>query len=182
MPNGVLIHYTTQTGGDGGIRTHEALLPARFRDEYLNPLGHISSYRGEDLNLHLQSTTHILGAWAATLNARFSRCAYLLHHTRLEDAVGFEPTELFSSHAFQACPLNHSGKRPGDSDGKSNPLYHLDRVTCNHHTPEPGSGGRIRTERSPGYEPSEMPLLYSAWWPIRESNPALMLEGHPSFR
>ena len=34
----------------------------------------------------------------------------------LEDTVGFEPTEPFGPHAFQACPLNHSGKCPGDSE------------------------------------------------------------------
>ena len=48
----------------------------------------------------------------------------------LEDTVGFEPTELFSPHAFQACPLNHSGKYPGVPERIRTVDLLLDREVC----------------------------------------------------
>ncbi len=113
----MLIHYTTQTGGDGGIRTHEALLPARFRDEYLNPLGHISFLICRERNPTSSFGAICITGRGAALGVMICDDVLALHHTGLEDIVGFEPTELFNPHAFQACPLNHSGKRPGDPYG-----------------------------------------------------------------
>ena len=44
----------------------------------------------------------------------YRRHCIMLSH--LEDAVGFEPTEDCSPRAFQARPINHSGKHPGDPE------------------------------------------------------------------
>lgn len=32
---------------------------------------------------------------------------------QVAEGVGFEPTEAFTSHAFEACPFGHSGILPG---------------------------------------------------------------------
>ncbi len=39
----------TQSGGEGGIRTHETLRPTRFPGELLQPLGHLSNNKPTQL-------------------------------------------------------------------------------------------------------------------------------------
>lgn len=101
----------------------------------------------------------------------------------LADTVGFEPTRPLPIHTLSkrahsttlanvlATP---NGFEPSIScvTGRRVGLY----------TTEPGDGGGNRTTLSLTYEASDLPFVLSAWRPIRESNPALMLEGHPSFR
>ncbi len=81
----------------------------------------------------------------------------------LEDTVGFEPTEPFGPHAFQACPLNHSGKCPGASYGTRTRGLRLDRaaITPTDPTKLVAEGGIEPPTQ--GYEPSEIPFLHSAW-------------------
>ncbi len=50
LPNSVLIHYTTQTGGRCGIRTHGAFQPTRFPSVPVKPLWQTSWRLRTDLN------------------------------------------------------------------------------------------------------------------------------------
>ena len=97
----IIPHSTFRTrhfnGGQGGIRTHEALTPTRVPVVLLKPLGHLSKGKDE------------IGRMK---DENYYPSSFLFHLAVHPDREGFEPPVLCSTTVFETAAFDHSAICP----------------------------------------------------------------------